>query len=194
MTLAAWDHRELHPRGSDNYSRPRFEGYPDEGDKVEIVYRSKRTGELTETTGTVEHVDDHSTYGGGTAHPSYLELVVDDGRERELRVWGGGGYGPKSADVEGEAPAQVFTRGLVKDGHGGRTWRTNGLGRLVTLRVDSPGVTFEVTVKNVPEDALDGAGTSMEDRLEHAVYDRFKRDSNGLDLLDVEVARVELDR
>lgn len=189
MTVAAWDHRELHPRGSDHYERPTFEGYPTVGDPVEVVYRSKRTGELTTTTGTVEEIDDMSRYGGGTTHPSYLELVVDDGRRasRELRVWGGGSYSESDTDTEGSAPAQVYTRGRVSDGHGGRTWRTNGLGRLIALRAPESAVTFEVTIDNVPHDALD----DMDERLAKAVHDRFNRDGNGRDLLAVDVTRTD---
>lgn len=184
MTVASWDHSDLHPRGRDHYNQPTFHGYPEEGDEVRIVYRSKRTGDLTERVGTVEEVRDE-TFGGGTTHPSYLELLVDDGRDRDLRVWGGGGYSAENADAEGYAPAQVFTRGIVDDGHGGRTWRVNGLGLLVALYAPE-GVTVEVTIKNVPEERLE----SIDARLEKAVYERFRRDKTAQDLLEVDVERT----
>lgn len=51
MTIAARDHRDLHPRGADRYETPTFHGYPEAGDEVRVVYRSKRTGDLTERAG-----------------------------------------------------------------------------------------------------------------------------------------------
>lgn len=187
MTVPTYDHRDLHHRGRDHYTPPSFAGYPEERDEVTVVYRSKRTGDLTEQTGTVVDVDDMGSYGGSTTHPSYLEIEVDvPGRERNLHVWGGGGYGPDDAETEGMAPAQVCTRGLVSKPNGGRTWRTNGLGRLVRLSAEG-GATFEVTVRNVPSDSLE----SIPDRIEKAIYKRFQNDRNAQDLLDVEVREVD---
>lgn len=191
MTLAARDHRDLHPRGADRYTRPTFTGYPETGDEVKVVYRSMRSGTLKERVGTVEDVRDEGHYGGGTTHPAYLELTIDDGSEQDLRVWGGGTYGPSDADTEGEAPAQVYRRGLVDKPQGaGSCWRTMGLGCLVALYAPA-GITFEVTVRNVPIDSLDDLGQT----LESAVSQRFRNDSTGEDLLDVDVERTgRLDR
>lgn len=184
--IAVWDHRDLHPRGRDTYRDPTFQGYPEEGDEVRVVYRSKRTGDLTDRVATISSVYDSSSYGGGTTHPSRFELTLDDGSGNDLRVWGGGGYDSEKADVDGYAPAQVWTRSLVADGHGGRSWRDTVLGRLV--RLEAPrGAEFTVRVENLPSDRLDG----LEDALEDAVYQKLRRDSTGQDLVDVTIDDVD---
>jgi len=186
MTVAAYDHRDLHPRQVDHYLTPSFEGYPQEGDEATVVYRSKRTGDLIEQTGEIVDIRDEALHGSGTTPPSYLEIEIEvSGRDRNLRVWGGGNYSASDVDTEGCAPAQVYTRGLVDTPGGGSTWRTNGLGLLVRLGAEG-GATFRVSIENVPSERLE----EMPERIEKAVYKRFRNDMDGKDLLEVDVTEV----
>jgi len=183
MTVATWDHHDLNARDyMTSYAEPQFNGYPEERDEVTVVYRSKRTGDLTRRSGTVTDTYNES-HRRATTHPQYLELTVDTG-DAELRVYGGGSYGEESRDEEGSAPAQVWTESFVRR-EGGRTRQKNIRGRLV--RLDAPTHRLTIDVKNVPTNRVDGVEESLPDYIREAVHDRTAQD-----LLDISISREEL--
>lgn len=183
MTVATWDHHDLDARDYiTTYSAPEFSGYPEEGDEVEVVYRSKRTGDLTRRRGTVTNCYDpgHSL---GTAHPKNLELTVDTG-DAELKVWGGGSYGENDRDTEGRAPAQVWTESFVRR-EGGRTRQNTIRGRLV--RLVAPNHRLTVDIENVPEDRVERVEDALADFINKRVSDRTAQR-----LLETDITREQI--
>ena len=183
MTVATWDHHDLYARDyATHYAEPEFSGYPEERDEVRVVYRSKRTGDLTRRQGLVRDVctTGHSV---GTADPRYLELTVDTG-DADLKVWGGGNYSPDARDREGAAPAQVWTESFVQR-EGSRTQQQTIRGRLV--RLEAPQYRLVLDVKDIPEDRVKRIEKRIEGYATEAV-----NDSTAQHLLETSVTREKL--
>lgn len=170
----------------ENYTPPEIHGrVPEEGDEVKIVYESARNGNEIEAVLTVTSV---YTDRPKRDDPRHVELRGrDEKRDRDVSIWCGGAYDPeKHAGKEGFEPAQAWTRTLVSDGYGGRTWRRISLGRLVAVYFPL-GEQYTIDLKGI---RADEAETLMKNALA-GLSKRARKYKLATDHIEIDIQHAE---